>query len=333
MPPFYVVEQGSTLRCETRRLLVVKDEQTLASAPLVHVSQVVVFGNVNLTTPLIKTLLAEGIEVVFLTLHGQYCGRLIGPPTKFGALRHRQTQRVDDKAFALATAQAIVAGKLRNCRTLLMRYNRDLNDAGIGAAIDRLGEFIERAPHTTQLSSLMGVEGSGAALYFGVFKKLFKHDWRFEKRVRRPPTDPINVLLSFAYTLLLQQVESAVLTVGLDPYLGFLHGVEYGRPSLALDVMEEFRPIVADSVVLRVCNEGLITPENFAKGDDPDRPVVLDEAGRKRLLQEFEARLQTEFKHPLSDERVTYRRCFELQVRDMARGIQSGAVYRPFLVR
>jgi CRISPR-associated protein Cas1 len=166
-----------------------------------------------------------------------------------------------------------------------------------------------------------------------VFKRLFKDDWAFEKRVRRPPTDPLNVLLSFGYTLLGQAMESAVLTVGLDPYLGLMHSTEYGRPSLALDLIEEFRHIVVDSVVLRACNQGLIAPANFAEQDDPRRPILLDDEGRKRFLREWETRLNVEFTHPLTGERTTYRRCFEIQAREMARALRRGEIYRPFTVR
>lgn len=333
MPPLYVVEQGARLSITGRRLVITKEESELAVVPLVKVSEVVLFGNISLTTPAIKTLLSEGIDVVFLNQDGRYCGRLVGPPTKFGDLRLWQYLRMQDVTYKLRTAQAIVEAKLSNARTLLLRYNRDLHDTALTDAADSMHRLIARCGRTETMNSLMGVEGQGAAIYFGVFKRLFKDEWPFEKRVRRPPTDGLNVLLSFGYTLLTHALESAVNLVGLDPYLGLMHVTEYGRPSLALDLVEEFRPIVVDSIVLRVCNERLITPENFTEQDDPERPVLLDDAGRKRFLQEWEARLSLEFTHPLTQERTTYRRCFELQVREMARALQSGEIYRPFRVR
>ena len=333
MPPVYVVEQGARLGVRKRRLIVSKRGDTLAAVPLVKVSEVVLFGNVALTTPAVKEMLRRGIDVVFLTRDGRYCGRLVGPPTRFGSLRRWQYRRVAEADYCLRTGQAIVTAKLRNCRTLLMRYNRTLCDDRLYRAIESLERLIARVERTANLNSLMGVEGQGAAIYFGVFKRLFKDEWPFERRVRRPPTDPLNVLLSFGYTLLTNVVESAVNLVGLDPYLGLLHTTEYGRPSLALDLVEEFRHIVVDSIVLRVCNERLITAGNFTKQDDPDRPVLLDADGCKRFLREWETRLNLQFKHPLTQERVTYRRCFELQVREMARALQSGDIYRPFTVR
>ncbi len=339
MAVLYLVEQGTKVSIESRRLIVSKRDEgsekscVLQKVPLVKVDAVVVFGNISFTTPALKRLMNLGKDVVFLTVHGRYCGRVVGPPSRFGQLRHQQYNRLNDTAFALDIGRRVVEAKLANMRTLLLRYNRALGDTEIAAVTDKLAALRQRASHTQTLNALMGVEGKGSALYFGVFKKLFKHDWPFHKRVRRPPRDPINVLLSFGYTLLTRQMEAMVNLVGLDPYLGFLHQPSYGRPSLALDLVEEFRPIVTDSVVLRVCNEGLITPDNFSAGDDPARPVVLDEAGCKRFLQEFEARLAIRFKHPDSQERVTYRRVFELQVRRLATSIQKGVAYRPFLVR
>jgi len=333
MPPLYVIEQGAKISITGRRLVITKDESELTVVPLVKVSEVVLFGNIGLTTPAIKTLLAEGIDVVFLNQDGRYCGRLVGPPTKFGDLRLWQYLRMQESTYKLRTAQVIVEAKLSNARTLLLRYNRDLHDVTLSNAADSIHRLMERCGRTETMNSLMGVEGQGAAIYFGVFKRLFKDDWPFEKRVRRPPTDGLNVLLSFGYTLLTHALESAINLVGLDPYLGLMHVTEYGRPSLALDLVEEFRPIVVDSIVLRVCNERLITPENFTKQKDSERPVLLDDAGRKRFLLEWEARMSLEFIHPLTKERTTYRRCFELQVREMARALQSGEIYRPFTVR
>jgi CRISPR-associated protein Cas1 len=241
---------------------------------------------------------------------------------------------VDDPAFVLQTARAVVRAKLHNTRTLLLRYQRERAIRDIQLAIERLAELLQQVERVRSLNSLRGVEGAGAAAYFDVFRHLLRDPvWEFTGRVRRPPGDPVNVLLSFGYTLLVRYLESAVEAVGLDPYLGCLHGDAYNRPSLALDIAEEFRCVVVDSLVLRCLNGGLIRPENFSRQDDPARPVLLDEAGRNVFIREFETRLASMLTHPLTDEQVTYRRCFELQAREMARAIQSGTSYRPFTVR
>ncbi|GAB4434088.1 MAG: CRISPR-associated endonuclease Cas1 [Anaerolineae bacterium] len=315
--------------------MVKKDEQELQSIPLLKIDQVLIFGNVGITTPALTWLMSQEIEVIFCDQHGRFKGRVVGPSSGHSKLRRLQYRRAETPAFALNAARAMVQAKLRNSRTLLLRYNRELHQPELAAAAERLAELQGRADRVNTVNSLLGVEGVGAAVYFEALPRLFKHDhWRFSTRERRPPTDPINVLLSFGYTLLSRQLEFAVERVGLDPYLGFLHADSYNRPSLALDLTEEFRSIVVDSVVLRCINSELITPANFtAQPDNPERPVLLDEAGRNRFIQEFEARLAITFTHPALQEKVTYRRCFELQARDMARAIQSDGLYQPFVVR
>lgn len=335
MVPLYVVEQGAKIHKERRRLVVKKDEQTLHSIPLIKVDQVLIFGNVGITTPALTWLMSQNIEIVFCDRHGRFKGRVVGPSSGHSKLRRLQYRRVDTPTFALNTARAIVKAKLRNSRTLLLRYNRQLHRPQITTAANRLRELLDRTERSNSVNSLLGVEGIGAAVYFEVLPLLFKHDdWHFARRVRRPPTDPINVLLSFGYTLLTRQLEAAVERVGLDPYLGCLHADSYNRPSLALDLTEEFRSIVVDSVVLRCLNSALITPANFTnQPNNPERPVLLDDAGRNRFIREFEGRLALTFTHPALAEKVTYRRCFELQARDMARAIQADGLYQPFVVR
>jgi CRISPR-associated protein Cas1 len=334
MAPLYVVEQNAKIHKERRRLVVKKDEQEIQSVPLIKIDQVLIFGNVGITTPALTWLMSQDIEIVFCDRHGRYKGRVVGQTSGHSQLRRLQYRRFDTPTFALNAARAIVKAKLHNSRTLLLRYNRKLNLPALTGATDRLRNSMERAERVNAVNSLLGVEGIGAAVYFEVLPLLFKHDhWQFTKRVRRPPTDPINVLLSFGYTLLARQLESAVERVGLDPYLGCLHADSYNRPSLALDLTEEFRSIIVDSVVLRCINSELITPDNFSTQADPNRPLLLDDAGRNRFIQEFEARLALTFTHPALEEKVTYRRCFELQARDMARAIQADGLYIPFTVR
>ncbi len=334
MPPLYVVEQGAKLQKESRRLVVTKDGEMLQSVPVIKVDQVLLFGNVSVTTPALTWLMSQGIDVVFCDRRGRYRGRVVGETSGHSRLRRWQYRRSDDADFALRTARAIVRAKLHNCRTLLLRYRRQRPDSGLAAAAAQLSGALDRCQQVRTVNSLRGVEGVGAAAYFGVFRLLFKHQtWTFEGRTRRPPTDPVNVLLSFGYTLLVHNLTAAVEAVGLDPYIGCLHADSYNRPSLALDLAEEFRSIVVDSVTLRCLNSALIRPENFSRQEDVERPVLLDDAGRERFIREFESRLALVFTHPLTGEQATYRRCFELQAREMARAFQSGQTYRPFTVR
>jgi len=335
MATLYLTTQGAKLHKKSRRLLVSKDGEEIQSIPLIKVEQVQIFGNIAITAPALTWLMTENIDVIFSTQHGKYRGRVVGTSSGHSKLRRLQYRRVDSPLFAANTARAIVKAKLHNSRTLLQRYQRKLDKPELQTAINRLAEIIARAERSQTVNSLRGSEGIGAAVYFQAFQHLFKYpEFRFGKRTRRPPTDPTNVLLSFGYTLLAHQIESAVEMVGLDPHLGTLHADAYNRPSMALDVMEEFRSIIVDSVVLRCINSQLITLKNFSEQkQNPDRPILLDEAGRHRFIQEFENRLAITFTHPARGEKVTYRRCFELQARDMARAIQSEGLYLPFTVR
>jgi len=275
----------------------------------------------------------RNIPVVFLTVGGEYKGRLIGAETGFGGLRLNQYNYAQNPALALELARAIVYGKLRNQRALLLRYGRRKTDAALSEAAERIGGLAERSGRCQTLNSLNGCEGKAGAIYFGVFKRLLKHEWPFEKRVRRPPSDPVNVLLSFGYTILLHNVQGTVSTVGLDPYVGFLHQIAYNRPSLALDMMEEFRPLVVDSVVMRCLNNEIVRPAHFHPGETAERPIVLDDEGRAKFIRELQARFADEFQHPDTAERVCYQRCIELQVRRLARALREGGAYQSFIVR
>ncbi len=333
--PLYLVEQGSKLAREGRRLLVSKDGTTLAQVSTIQISQVIVFGNIQMTTPALRLLLEEKIEVVLLSEHGQFYGRLVGPESGNGTLRVAQVLCSRDQAFALRTAQQMVKGKVHNSRVFLLRYARRLDSMPLRQLADRLAELLLRVPRTENHNSLMGVEGIASAIYFGAWKELLQPPWAFDKRVRRPPTDPVNVLLSFGYTVLTQNVLGAVLTAGLDAQVGFLHQLNYNRPSLALDLVEEFRPLIVDSVVLRCLNNGIIQAGHFVAGEG-DLPIVLDDNGKRLFIRELEARLTQEFKHPESGESVTYRRLMLLQAYRLAGTLDlqgQGGVYEPFLVR
>ncbi len=338
MPPLYVSTQGARLACRVRRLVVEKDDRVLTTVPAAHVSQVVLLGNVSVTPPALSFLLAQGIEVVFLTVDGRYKGRLVGAERGNGLLRLRQYARVSDPDGSLGVARALVTAKLHNLRTLLRRYARRTEEperaSALSDAADRLSDLIPQAEGARTLGSLHGVEGRGSAVYFSVFRHLITvPGWRFEKRARRPPPDPVNALLSFGYTLLTHQMEWAVWTVGLDPYLGFLHRPESNRPSLALDLIEPFRPILVDSLVLRCLNNEILRPDHFEENPEGPYPIRLGDEGRSRFLREWEGRLNLELTHPQTGERMDYRRCLEVEVRRLAHAIQTGEPFRPFQVR
>jgi CRISPR-associated protein Cas1 len=295
---------------------------------------VVIFGNVNITTPVIHYLLLEGIDCVFCSSTGRYHGRLFSNESKFGLLRQSQFQAVNNPATRLTMAIRFVSGKLANQRTMLMRYLRETPLPELASTVESLGETLDNITRAKDLGSLQGMEGYAGIVYFNAFRRLLKQDLGFRARVRRPPRDPVNSMLSFGYTLLVYTVQAAIRTVGLDPFLGFLHATEYSRPSLALDLMEEFRPLIVDSIVLRLVNTNTLTARHFEQPADAGGMVRLNAEAMRIFIQQFEERMQTEIKHPLTGYQVTYRRCLELQVRQLARVITGqSSEYKPFLVK
>jgi CRISPR-associated protein Cas1 len=361
MTTLYLTEQRSLVKKDGDTLLVHipedKDKGTPARkvrVPLAKVDQVVVYGDSTLTSPALAALLAQRIEVCFLNVYGGFIGRLSPEFSKNSLIRLEQHRAHNDPARALTLAKAFVSGKLGNMRTILMRANRKQNDPALDAAaanikdaLDQVAAVTATAPFGGQAGApppdprrpqagtpqgrLLGLEGAASADYFGVFDKLLAEGWTFERRVRRPPTDPVNALLSYAYTLLMHQVMAAVNLVGLDPYVGFLHSSQYGKPALALDVMEEFRPVIADSVVLTLLNNGMLKPADFVEELGACR---MTDPARRTFLTKFEERLNTEVQHPTFKYKATYRRCLELQVRLAAKWL-TGEIpaYPAFEVR
>jgi len=354
MTTLYLTEQRSLVKKDGDTLVVhIPEDKTKETearkvrVPLAKVDQVVVYGDSTITSPALAALLDQHAEVCFLTTYGSFKGRLSPQFSKNGLLRLEQHRAHNDPARALTLAQAFVAGKLNNQRALLMRTNRKRNDPALDAAaasikgvLDQVVEVKSdgapppdpRHPQAdTPQGRLLGLEGAASAAYFGVFDKLLVDAWDFARRIRRPPTDPINALLSYAYTLLMHQVMAAVSVVGLDPYIGYLHSSQYGKPALALDVMEEFRPVIADSVVLTLANNGMIRREDFVAELGA---VRLKDGARKVFLTKFEERLNTEVQHPTFKYKATYRRCLELQVRLVAKWL-TGEIpeYPAFVVR
>jgi CRISPR-associated protein Cas1 len=274
----YLMEQNATVSKEGGRLLIKKEGAVSHSIHLFKLEQIVLFGNIFLTPAAIRYLLKEGIDTAFMTRQGRYLGRLQSALGKNIVLRREQFRKMEDDGFCLKTAKAVIKGKLSNLRTVLMRLNRQRENLELDNEILSLRNLIPKVDEAGSLDTLRGYEGKGSAVYFEGFSKGFlAEDFKFPGRVRRPPTDPINALLSLGYTLLMNQVIAAVGLIGFDPYFGSLHSVDYGRPSLALDLMEEWRPIIVDTLVLSVFNLKALTPSDFE-----ERKPVLAETGSMR---------------------------------------------------
>lgn len=329
MPTLYLLEQQTKIRIRNRRIQVERDStsepaplaEVLLSTPLAQVEQVVVFGNVGLTTPAIHAFLEQNTEVVFLSREGEYRGRLQGTLSPHVPLRRAQYARLEEAEFVLQMAKGFVRAKVEHQRALLMRHNRERKDAEILDVTERLAETLQEIPNKTTLSSLLGLEGASTAAYFRGLRRLLDPQWHFEGRNRRPPRDPVNVLLSLGYTLLGEACVSAIQTVGLDPYAGFLHEIAYNRPALGLDLLEEFRPVI-DGLVLWCLNSGALHPQDFVPGP-PERPILLLPEGQRRFLQAYEKRMEMRFTHPLRRVQLTLRQCIVEQARQIAECIRS----------
>jgi CRISPR-associated protein Cas1 len=331
MATMYVTEQGARIEKEYRRVLVTKHDEKLLAAPLGRVSEVVLVGRVGATTPALLMLLDAGIPLSFVTRSGKLRGRLTPPSAKNLPLRHAQYDRARDPEFCLAVSRAIVDGKLCNSRALAYRVRRA--HPGIAARwLERIEQAVGAVARADDLDTLRGIEGAAAKAYFQVFREALRPEMTFEKRTRRPPRDPANGLLSFGYTLLTQNLMAACEVVGLDPYDGFFHADKYGRPALALDLVEEFRGPVVDSVVQLVINKRIVGPEDFSEGRGGG--VYLSDRGLQKFLRQYAHRLNTSILHPYYGRRLTYQRVFEVQARLLAKTVQGELdTYRPFRVR
>ncbi len=326
--PLYIQHYSAKLAKKGETLEVTdKDGTLLATARIREVSQVVIQGNVYITTPCLQELMQRDIPVTWHSFAGFFYGHTIGNGHKNVELRTAQYRSSFDARICLRIARGLVVAKISNCRTQLRRnWKPEDKPERLLADLKRVREQAERAD---SLETLLGLEGHAAALYFGQFRQTLRaahaDDERllafdFTTRNRRPPTDPVNAMLSFAYTLLARTWTVTLAAVGFDPFRGFYHQPRYGRPALALDMMEPFRPLLADSVVMQAINNGEVRPSDFISAAGS---VNLDATGRKRFIAAFERRLSHEITHPLFGYRLSYRRLLELQARLFARFLQG----------
>jgi CRISPR-associated protein Cas1 len=334
MGTVYVTCEDSILKKQDERLLVVGPERTkLLDVPLLRVEGIVLVGRATVTSSLVEELLERRIPLTFLTVSGRYLGALEPELGKNSPLRAAQWQLSQEPQRTAHVVQAFIRGKLANYRMSFQRAQRDHN-LDLEASILALAQTIDSLTATADVDKLRGYEGLGSRIYFQHFNQLLRNqEFSFTQRVRRPPTDPINALLSFGYALLRHTCQSAVNIVGFDPYLGFLHYERYGRPNLALDMMEEFRPLVVDAVVLTLINRQMLKPEDFMT-EPISNAVRLTDSGRKIFLKQFEQRLHGTFKHPVLQKQCSYRQSMEWQGRLLAKfALGSTDKYPPLILK
>ena len=313
--PVYVQAQGAVVGKSGDQLEVKQKGETLQKVRLMEVSHLSLFGNVQVTAQAVRELGDRNIPVCHFTYGGWFSGITTGMSHKNVELRCRQYLAAQTPETALSIARRMVFGKIKNCRTLLRRNHRQAP----AAALAELNRLADRAQSAPSLDSLLGIEGAAARTYFAEFQGMMKNEsleFYFQGRNRRPPRDPVNAVLSFLYAMLIKQAMVTALTVGFDPHLGFYHQPRYGKPALALDLVEEFRPIIADSVCLTLINNGELGPEDFVcRGD----ATALTQNGRRTVIGAWERRMDTLVTHPLFGYAVSYRRIMEIQARLLSR--------------
>lgn len=336
----YITSQGTLLSKEGEAIRVGREGVSPMHIPIHGVDGIVCFGGVTVTPPLLGHCAGRGVAVTWLTEYGRFLSRAEGPISGNVLLRRAQYRQSDDPAACAAIARSIIIGKVFNQRNLLLRYLRDHGGttapdgiSAIEAAAARLAQILGRLEKDRPTDALRGLEGEAAAAYFGVFARLIRvPEFSFAGRVRRPPTDPVNALLSFVYTLLTHDLRAALETVGLDPAVGFLHRDRPGRPSLALDLAEEFRAWFADRLVLSLLNRRQVTAADFAH--QPGGAVLLGDSGRKTVLVAYQERKREDLRHPFTDEKILVGLLWYEQARLLAAAIRDDIdAYPPFAPR
>jgi CRISPR-associated protein Cas1 len=323
--PLYLNTQGVKLG-KSGPVLQVKDkEKLLQEVRIGEICQVNLMGNVQVSTQAVQALCEAEIPICYFSMGGWFYGITLGLNTRNVFLRRNQFRLAEQEYFARTIARRLVAGKIRNQRTLLQRNHVEPNRQALAG----MKEMAERAEGAGSLEELLGIEGNAARIYFGEFAGMMKPDeeagtgplpFEMDGRNRRPPRDPVNAMLSLGYSLLTKDLTVACYAVGFDPYVGFYHQPRFGRPALALDLMEPFRALIVDSAVLTAVNTGMVTARDFVRAGGA---VALTAGGRKAFFRAYEMRMDTLVTHPLFEYRVSYRRMLEIQARLLARVLEG----------
>ena len=333
----FVTTQGAYLSKDGETIAVKIEQKTRLKVPVHTLEGIVCFGAVTCSPYLMGFCAEKDVSVSFLTRNGRFLAMVRGPVSGNVLLRREQFRMADNMEIAARVSGSVLTGKLMNCRAVLKRVLRDhrdkINASDVEKAAGRLNTYVQREMQKPDVDHLRGIEGDAAHQYFSVFNELIfinADDFRFNGRNRRPPTDRINCLLSFVYTLLVHDVRSALETAGLDPAVGFLHRDRPGRPGLALDMMEEFRPFLADRLVLSLINRNQVRPEGFEVKESGG--VFMDDHTRKTVLEAYQKRKQERLVHPFLGEKMEIGNLFFIQALLLARYIRGDLDgYPPFI--
>lgn len=343
MATLYLIEQNTVLRKTGDRLLLCKKPQgkkggpprvdeIVLDLPCADVDHVMLFGNIQVTTQALQEMLEHGIEFAIFTYSGKLLGQLTPPQTKNIPLRIAQFQKHGDAAFCLRLAKAVVRNKIGNAVAMVRQHRYNHPGSVAVAEIDGLNTLIDRAGSAENLDSLRGHEGAATAAYFRLFGKMLKPPWTFTTRTRRPPKDPVNAVLSFGYVVVGAELQALLDGVGFDPYLGFYHALDYGRPGLALDLLEEFRHPLVDRLALNLFNLGSLTQQDFAPM--PEGGIYLNTAGKKKFFVQYERMLgKLAGVTDAAEKTHGFRAVFQAQIAVLMKAMQQNLDYVPFQIK
>ncbi len=330
----YITRPECYLHKERETVVIKQGDDKLGQFPMLALQNIYCFGQVSVSPALMAACIESGVGLSFFTEFGKFQAQVVGAPKGNVLLRSTQYRWADDEDKSVSVARLMIAAKVGNCRAVLMREQRNhgANDA-LEQAAQHLAAMLGNIRHARSVPQLMGLEGEAARVYFGVFSSLLRaQDLKFSGRVRRPPVDPVNALLSFAYVLLASECASALAGVGLDPYVGFLHQDQPGRKSLALDLMEELRAPLADRFVLTLINRGQMKLNDFVI--EASGAVRLNDDARKSLLTAYQDRKKESLKHPYLEQSIELGLLPHAQALLLARHLRGDMKnYTPFVMR
>jgi len=329
MSAVYITEQGAVVRRSDQHLVVLKGKEKIAHLIPFKIDHLLIFGSAQITTEALDLLLKEGVDIAFLTRNGRLRGRVVATESKNMLLRLAQYERFLDENYKVELARTFVKAKIRNGKTVIRRYQMNHPEQKFDHELAQIDEILKKLNHQTTVTSLMGSEGTATATYFRAFGKMFRQEFSFEIRTRRPPKDPVNAVLSLGYTLLTNEILALLIAHGFDPYIGFLHGLEYGRPSLVLDLIEEFRHPIVDRLTLHLFNKRMFSENDFQPVEGEG--IYLTKTALTTFFQQYEQRMKETFQY--SNEPTTFRKIIKKQIQILNKKIQYNKPYIPFKLR
>jgi len=341
MATLYLIDQNTVLRKSSERLILCKRpekarrspglrvQDILLELPCEDVDQVMLFGNIQVTTQALQQLLEHGIELAIFTFTGRLLGQLTPPKTKNIYLRIAQFEKHRQPDFGLHLSRNLVTAKMRNALTMVRKHSWRHPELFTKNELTNLETLAQRAQAAATLEELRGHEGAATAAYFKLFGRMLNPPWQFEKRTRRPPRDPVNAVLSFGYVIVGTELQSLLDGIGFDPYLGFYHSIDYGRPSLALDLLEEFRHPLVDRLTLNLFNLNIVQASDFYT--PPQGGVYLNTSGKQKFFKQYETVLgEFEAATDPAEKPKAFRSIFQKQVQKLAQAVQNNTPYEPY---